>query len=94
MSTFKLLLLLLANFIILATAFVLTKNLLLTFNRQLFYTLVDVWAHISNYPKNKEYIFLYINIVEQTVKIFNLKSIFTDDLIKVLKKNKTFVITQ
>lgn len=92
MLVFEPLLLSLTNLPILPTTPVSVKNLLLTFNGQLFYTLADVLTYISNYPKGKKRVFLYIDIIEQVAMIFNLESAFADGLIKVLKKDKSFAI--
>lgn len=64
MPTFEFLLLLLANLLVLATIFISIKNLLLTLNRQLFCILANILAYISDYPKGKECVFLYIDIVK------------------------------
>lgn len=94
MPASDLLLMWLANVPVLAITFVLARNLLITFNWQLSYILADILTHISDYSKSEKYIFLYINLVEQVTKIFNQRLTFADSLIKALKKNKSFVITQ
>lgn len=53
-STLKSLLLLLPNCLALIITSILVINLMLTFNRQLFYTLVNILAYIINYAKNKK----------------------------------------
>lgn len=67
-------------------------NFLFTFNRQLFYILLNLLAHIINYAISKKYIFLYLNIVKQTTKTLNLRLTFANGLIKTLKYNKSFTI--
>lgn len=67
---------------------------MITFNWQLFYILADILTHISDYLNSEECIFLYINIIEQATKIFNQRLMFADNLIKALKKNRSFTITQ
>lgn len=94
MPAFKSLLLLFANFIVLATMPLPTRNLLLSFDRQLFYTLANILAYISDYLKCQECMFLYVNIVEQMAKNINQGLISADNLIKVVKKNKSFAIGQ
>lgn len=86
------LLLLLTNFSILTIGFLLVRNYLLIFNRQLFYILGNILFYISNYSKDKKCEFFYINIVKQATKIFNSRLAFLDKLIKVLKKYKSFAI--
>lgn len=41
-----------------------SKILLYIFNRYIFYTLFNVFAHIWNYPENKKCVLLYINIMK------------------------------
>lgn len=64
MPFLKSLLLLLANFLVLITMFIFARNVLLTFNKQLFYILANILAYIGDYSKSKQYISLYINIIE------------------------------
>lgn len=49
----------------------------------------DIIAHICDHPERQACIILYIDIVKQTSKIFDIKSVFAKNLIKAIKKNKS-----
>lgn len=65
------------------------KTLLLIFYGQNFYMLFDVIAHICDYPKGKKRVALYVDVVKQVKKIFDLGSTFAKGLIKAIKKDKS-----
>lgn len=50
----------------------------------------DILAHIFDYLEKKNHVILYINIVIQTTKIFDLNIAFALKLINVIQKNKSF----
>lgn len=56
--------------------------------------LSDVIAHICNYPEGEKRIALYINIVKQVKKIFDLELAFIESLIKAIKKNKSWALAE
>lgn len=70
--------------------YVLFYTLFLSFNRRQFYYLSDILVYICNYLAKQNYIYLYIDIVRQTIQIFYIGAIFTSRLINNIKKNKSF----
>ena len=65
------------------------KTLLLMFNGYIFYLLSNGIAQICDYPEGKERIALYIDVIKQVEKIFDLRSAFVEGLIKAIKKDKS-----
>lgn len=78
--------------LILLNIFVFTKILLLLFNEEIFYIFLNIFKHICNYLKGEKCIHLHLDIVKQALNNFNLGLIFVAGLIKVIKKDKKWVI--
>lgn len=74
------------------SVFVPMRILLLLLNRQIFYTLSNVFEHICDYLKGEKRILLYINIIKQASNIFHLGLAFATGLIKTVKKDKSWPI--
>lgn len=74
---------LVASFLIFT--YILTYTLSFSFNKRQFYCLSDVLAYICNYPKKQDYVNLYVNVVCQTIQIFDMSELFTLGLIKAIK---------
>ena len=70
------------------------KMLLLMFNGRTFYILSDVIAYICDYPEDEEHVALYVDVVKQVKKIFDLGSAFAEGLIKAIKKDKSWVLAE
>lgn len=66
------------------------KKPLLMFHNHTFYMLSNVIAHIRNYPWREVFFALYINVVKETSIIFDLGLAFAKDLIKAIKKDKSW----
>lgn len=64
------------------------KKLLLTFNGGTFYILSDLIAHICDYPKEEKRVALYVNVVKQASKFFDLGSAFAEGLIKAIQERQ------
>ena len=71
-----------------------SKTLSLTFNGRTFYMLSDVIAHICDYPEGEERVALYVDVVKQVEKIFDLGSAFAEGLIKAIKKDKSWALAE
>lgn len=65
------------------------KKLSLTFNGCTLYMLSDVVAHICDYPYGEKRVALYLDVVKQASKFFNLGLAFAAGLIKAIKKIKS-----
>lgn len=66
------------------------QKLLLTFNSYIFYILFNVIIHICDYPEKQVSIALYVNMVKQASIIVVIGSKFVKDLIKAIKKDKSW----
>lgn len=66
-----------------------SKKLLLTFNSYTFYMLSNIIDYICDYYKKKAQIILYVDVVKQVLIIFNIRSVFTESLIKTIKKDRS-----
>lgn len=75
------------NLLLMPNRYDFLKKLLLTFNSHTFHMLSNVINHICNYPEEETRIALYVNVVKQTLTIFDLRLVFADYLIKTLKKD-------
>lgn len=64
-----------------------SKKLSLTFNDRIFYILSDIIAHIYNYLEDEERVALYVDVVKQVEKIFDIRLTFMEGLIKTIKKD-------
>lgn len=71
-----------------------SKTLSLTFNGRTFYMLSDVIAYICDFPKGKECVALYVDVVKQVEKIFDLELVFVEGLIKAIKKDKSWAFAE
>lgn len=64
------------------------------FTGQTFYILSDIIIYICDYPKGEKYVALYVDIVKQVEKIFDLRSAFAKGLIKAIKKDKSWALAK
>lgn len=71
-----------------------SKRLSLTFNGRIFYMLSNVIAHICNYPEGQKRVALYVDVVKQVEKIFDLGLAFAEGLIKAIKKDKSWALAE
>lgn len=64
------------------------------FNSQTFYILSNIIIYIYNYPEDKKRIALYVDVVKQVEKIFDLRLAFAKGLIKAIKKDKSWALAK
>ena len=56
--------------------------------------LSDVIAYICDFPEGEERVALYVDVVKQVEKIFDLGSAFAEGLIKAIKKDKSWALAE
>lgn len=60
--------------------------LFLSLNSHIFFNLSNIIKYIHNYLVDLDHIKIYYNIIKKMTIIFEIRSIFTSNLIKVVKK--------
>lgn len=69
---------------------ILLKKLEITFNNQTFYFIADIFSYIGNFSIGFQRVELFYDILKQTAFFFNVSSSFVKEVIKAVKKDKSF----
>lgn len=65
---------------------------MLTFYKRLFYTLSDVFAYEKAFSLGQDRVYIYKDVMKQVGVIFELGSVFASDLVRAIKKNKSWAL--
>ena len=62
------------------------------FYKHLFYILSDILVYIQNFLISQNNVYVYEDVVKQVGTIFELRLVFASDLIKAIKKDKSWAL--